>query len=232
MQLENSGDATGVAVNNSTYDVLAGVIIGAHGVQGAVKIKIATSTALSLIRPAKTTAKSSTPVWLGRLPYQEPVATEEDAPAAGQIYQIKQVKELQPGGRVLLLKIQGVTDRNEAEALIGQNVYAPKERRAPLADGEYFTEDLIGLDVVSESGRQFGKVAAVLQQPGNDVYETDKGALIPAVSEFVKSVDIAAKRITVADILGLFQTEADELLGDASDHLPSVASDDDAEEVE
>jgi 16S rRNA processing protein RimM len=220
MQLQERGNALDEADHSPAYDVLAGVIIGAHGVQGAVKIKIATNTALSLIQPSSASVKSSIPVWLGRLPGAEVSESDEPDLSSGQIYRIKQVKEMQAGGRVLLLKLQGVTDRNQAEALIGQNVFAPKERRAPLADGEFFTEDLIGLEVISESGRNFGKVTSILQQPGNDVYETDKGAMIPAVKSVVKNIDMSTKTIIVADILGLFQTEADELLGDASDHLP------------
>jgi 16S rRNA processing protein RimM len=202
------------------YDVLAGVIIGAHGVQGSVKIKTATDTAFSLITPPKLSRNEFADVWLAHHPRENLQLTESDNLTQGSIQLIKQVKDTLPGSSVHVVRFVDINDRNQAEALIGLNVYAPKERRAQLADDEYFTEDLIGLEVITESGRNFGKVTAVLQQPANDVYETDKSALIPAVKSVVRSIDLKSKTILVQDLLGLFQTEADELLGDSSNHLP------------
>jgi 16S rRNA processing protein RimM len=220
MQTDHNGRPANEAEVEEIYDVAAGVIIGAHGVQGAVKIKLATDTALALIQPVGASKDSSIPVWIARLPKSVAADSSQTDTQTGQILKIKQIKELQAGGRVLLLKLQGITDRNQAEALIGLNVYAPKARRAALDSGEYFTEDLIGLQAITESGRKLGKVTAVLQQPANDVYETDLGALIPAVKAIVKSVDITARSITVIDMAGLLPEEAEELAPDDNGSQP------------
>lgn len=201
------------------YSVCAGTIIGAHGVQGAVKIKLATGTALSLIKPSAVSGVSGTKVWIGRTAKPDGVSPD-GMPLDGQNAQhgathtIRQVKELQPGGRVLLMKLSGTDDRNAAEALVGLGVYAPKSRRAALMEGEYFTEDLIGIAVTAETGRRLGKIVSVLQHPASDVYETDLGALIPAVRAVVKSVDLTERRMLVVDLPGLLPDEADELRGD------------------
>ena len=217
MRSELNGCLDSVSYDDNEYGVIAGVIIGAHGVQGAAKIKLATGTALNLIRPNRQASSGLTPVWIGSQPKPNTDPASPDDTLDGSFYLVKQVKELQPGGRVLLLKLQNITERNQVEALIGRTVYAPKERRAQLADGEYFTEDLIGLQVVTDTGRKFGKLTAVLQQPGNDVYETAAGALVPAVKSVILSVDLVARTMTVVDVPGLLPEEADELRGEVDD---------------
>jgi 16S rRNA processing protein RimM len=185
----------------SNYDVLAGSIIAAHGVQGAVKLRLATKTALSLI---------STGEGVSRRPADIKLGASQDSD--GRMAVISQVKELRPGGNVYLVKIQGIRDRNAAEEIVGLSVYAPEARRAPLQDGEFFTDQLIGMSVIGDTGRDYGKIKSVLPQPANDVYETDTGAMIPAVKAVVLGVDLEARQMTVADIPGLKPEEADEVL--------------------
>jgi 16S rRNA processing protein RimM len=195
----------------TTYDVLAGVIIAAHGVQGAVKVRIATKTALQLINTGDGVNRRPVDVWIRPSESKLPAGPKD---TTGRAAVITQLKEMQAGGTVYLAKIQDVRDRNQAEALIGYSVFGPQSRRAPLDSDEYFVEELIGLEVVGDKGRKYGKIRTVLQHPGNDVYETDEGALIPAVKAFVLSIDIAGGQVVVAELPGLMPEEAEELQPD------------------
>jgi 16S rRNA processing protein RimM len=65
-------------------------------------------------------------------------------------------------------------------------------------DGEYYVLDLVGLDVVEETGRPLGKVTGVAQGVANDVLELEGGGLLPLVEDCVRDIDLSARRILVA----------------------------------
>lgn len=74
---------------------------------------------------------------------------------------------------------------------------ARAELPAPEA-GEYYVLDLVGLDVVEETGRRLGKVVGVAPGVANDVLELEGGALLPLVEDCVRDIDVPARRILVA----------------------------------
>lgn len=106
-------------------------------------------------------------------------------------------------------QLSGLVDRDAALLLRGARVYVSRaEFPAPAAD-EYYWVDLIGLDVANEAGVELGKVANLIDNGAQSVLRvtyasTDKDGkpaagerLIPFVGVFVKTVDLAAKRIVV-----------------------------------
>lgn len=106
-------------------------------------------------------------------------------------------------------QLAGVADRDAALLLRGARVYVSRgEFPAPEAD-EYYWVDLIGLDVANEAGVELGKVADLIDNGAQSVLRVtypsaDKDGkpvtgerLIPFVGVFVKTVDLAAKRIVV-----------------------------------
>jgi 16S rRNA processing protein RimM len=68
----------------------------------------------------------------------------------------------------------------------------------PTGDDEYYAFELVGLEVVEETGRVLGTVSAVTPNVANDVLELDSGVLLPMVEECVRSVDLEGRRIDVA----------------------------------
>jgi 16S rRNA processing protein RimM len=66
-------------------------------------------------------------------------------------------------------------------------------------DDEFYVFELVGLDVEEEGGRKLGRVREVLEYPGNDVLELDSGASLPLVEACVRKVDLAGRRIVVAE---------------------------------
>jgi 16S rRNA processing protein RimM len=75
-----------------------------------------------------------------------------------------------------------------------------------VVEGEYHVQQLVGLAVVDTSGNAFGELADVLNLPGQDVLaiNTPTGeVLIPFVKEFVPTVDLENRKITIAPPEGL-----------------------------
>jgi 16S rRNA processing protein RimM len=66
------------------------------------------------------------------------------------------------GGVVLIAKISGIDDRNEAEKLRGLELFANRDEFRKISDDEFYQVDLIGLDVIDEDGSSVGKVINVM----------------------------------------------------------------------
>ena len=65
-------------------------------------------------------------------------------------------------------------------------------------EGEFYVFELIGLEVVEETGRSLGKVVSVAPGVANDALELEGGAMLPLVEDCVRDVDLPAGRILVA----------------------------------
>ena len=114
--------------------------------------------------------------------------------------------------RGIRLKLKGIDDRDRAEGLRGKLLFIDEAASTPLREGQYFVHDMLGLAVQEESGRPLGEIADVLRYPANDVYVVRGGRgeiLIPAVKEFIRSVDIASRTMTVRLIEGMAEEHED-----------------------
>jgi 16S rRNA processing protein RimM len=80
----------------------------------------------------------------------------------------------------------------------GAPLEVPREALPETAEGEYYTFELIGLEVVEEPQRRLGQVTAVIPGVANDALEVDGRLLLPLVEACVRTVDLAAGRIVVA----------------------------------
>jgi len=81
----------------------------------------------------------------------------------------------------------------------GTTLEVDRAELPPTDDDEYYTFQLVGLEVVEENGRVLGTVADVLPGVANDVLSLDGGALLPMVEDCVRSIDLDAARIVVAE---------------------------------
>jgi len=105
-----------------------------------------------------------------------------------------------------LVKLQGVDTVEDAQLLRGKTVEIYRED-AP--DDLIFAAELIGMNVFS-CGEQIGKITDVLDYPGNKVYVV-KGAyeyMIPAVKQFILSIDIEKDEMQVSLIKGMRSDES------------------------
>jgi len=162
--------------------VLVGHVSGAYGIKGWVRIRRYSADADALLH-AKTW-------WLDR-----PELHDVD------------VMQAKVHGDEVVAQLMGVADRNVAEALKGAAVQVRRSHFPPLADGEFYWVDLIGLDVENLAGERLGKVADMMDNGAHPILrvraetaEPDakpREWLIPFVEQYVQTVDQAGKRITV-----------------------------------
>ncbi len=110
------------------------------------------------------------------------------------------IKAGKPHGKTIIVQLEGVDDRNEAELWVGSDIYIKPDQLPTLGKGEYYWSDLIGLKVVSTKGDDFGMIDHLLVTGANDVIvvKGDKERLIPYVTgQVVKSVDLEAQQMVV-----------------------------------
>ena len=100
-----------------------------------------------------------------------------------------------------LLKVKGIDTMEQAQALRGKTV---EVYRADAPEGMIFVAELIGMDVVTD-GASIGKLADVLDYPGNKVYvvKGEHEYMIPAVSQFIEDIDMDGGVIRVRLIEGM-----------------------------
>lgn len=118
------------------------------------------------------------------------------------------VSRCRPLAKTVVLQLEGVGDRTMAEALSGTEVWVDKKTLPELAPGDFYWHDLVGLQVVTESGRKLGRVDTLLATGGHDILVVLGGGreyLIPLRKEFLVNTDTAVGVLTVADVPGLFE---------------------------
>jgi 16S rRNA processing protein RimM len=118
------------------------------------------------------------------------------------------LEDVQVQNEVSLIKLKGIETREVAISFIKKDLWVPEEQQIELAEGEYFIHDLIGLKVFNTDGEYLGKLDEVLLNAGNEVYvvkENQREILIPAVSEFVKEINLRQKQMIVQLIEGMLE---------------------------
>lgn len=110
-----------------------------------------------------------------------------------------QVLDGRPHGKFLLAQLEGIADRGQAEGLLGMEVAVGRDELPPAEEGEYYWDELIGLDVVNTSGVALGRVEGLLETGAHDVLrvEGERERLIPFTAPIVQEVDLSAGRILV-----------------------------------
>ena len=155
--------------------VLVGVIVGAHGIKGEVKLKSFTSEPLSV----------------GRFgPLQS---------SSGQSFEIVKLKAAKDD---FIAGLKGIADRNEAETLKGIELFVSREKLPKLKEHETYAHDLMGLDVLLDDGSRLGKLVGMPNYGAGDLLEvavegSAETILIPFTSSFVPQDDFSSDKITV-----------------------------------
>jgi 16S rRNA processing protein RimM len=105
----------------------------------------------------------------------------------------------------LLVKFEGVDDRDTAEALRG-GLYVSSSQLRSLESDEFWEHDLVGCEVIRVDGISVGHVSRIVPGAAQDLLEvaTEHGPrLVPMVKEIVGSVDLDARRVVIDPPEGL-----------------------------
>jgi 16S rRNA processing protein RimM len=151
--------------------VSVGRVVSAHGVHGDLKVESLTDF------PERFRAGSR--LWLEGVP--------------------RTVERSRQQGKMLVVKLEEIDSRTQAEALRGEQLMVP-QAQAIEQESVYYLHDIIGLEVVEASGNALGEVVDVLATGANDVYVVQGMTgqmLLPALDDVIKHVDLAARRILV-----------------------------------
>lgn len=84
------------------------------------------------------------------------------------------LKSVRAGGNGMIARFAEISDRNAAEALRGTALTVPRAALPPLAEGEYYHADLLGLPVISTTGEAIGTVVAIDNFGAGDVLEIER----------------------------------------------------------
>jgi 16S rRNA processing protein RimM len=158
----------------STIEV--GLVVKPHGVRGVVKVHLHNPGSNALERARSVVLLA---------------AGEERQVAAKPVGRV---------GEAVLLELDGVSDREGADRLRGARVLVARADLEPLGEDEYLWEDLIGCRVEGEDGLGLGSVSEVQSAGGADVLVVRDGRIermIPFVDEWIRAVDLQARRIQV-----------------------------------
>ncbi|NOX37828.1 MAG: 16S rRNA processing protein RimM [Calditrichaeota bacterium] len=120
------------------------------------------------------------------------------------------VEDVQLRGSTILLKLKGVHTKELARQLTQKELFVPETEKIELPEDTYFIHDLIGLKVFDTEGQFLGTLEEVWTRGAHDVYVVRQGkreVLIPAISQFVKAVDLNAGKVVVQLIEGMLEEE-------------------------
>jgi 16S rRNA processing protein RimM len=123
---------------------------------------------------------------------------------------MRPVEDVKTGERKILIKFAGIDDRTAAEGIVGGYLFVKESDRPDPPRGSYYLDQIVGCEAVNEEGERIGVVEEVSKNQAQDVWivrEGRKEYWIPAVKEFIRSVDVRRKKITVRLIEGMLTHE-------------------------
>ena len=158
--------------------VTIGVILGAHGVRGDVRVKSFTA---------------------------EPEAVFDYAPLLSDRGDVLiDPIAVRTGKDHFIVSPKNKRQKEEWDGMKGSKLCVPREALPEVDEDEFYIEDLVGLDVYAGGETPLGRVKAVLNHGASDLVEIQvaggsKPVLIPFTFEDVPTVDLALRRIVVAN---------------------------------
>ncbi|GGR44946.1 ribosome maturation factor RimM [Streptomyces roseolus] len=135
----------------------------------------------------------------------------------------------------LLLRFEGVRDRNAAEALRNTLLIAEVDpAELPEEEDEYYDHQLVDLDVVLADGTVIGAITEISHLPSQDLFIVERPdgteLMIPFVEQIVTEIDLENQRAVIDPPPGLIDDRAE--IASARDAEPSESADDSAEKSE
>ena len=122
-----------------------------------------------------------------------------------------EITKAHPHKNIVLMKIKGIDSVEQAQNIRNKILYMDRED-VELEEGNYFVQDLIGLEVLdADNGTSYGKLCEVSFTGANDVYHIkDSGGkirLIPAIPDVVIETDITNGIMKIHVLEGLFDED-------------------------
>lgn len=156
--------------------ILVGVFGAPHGVRGELRLKSFTADPMAIA--------------------DYPRLTDESGKRAFKIVAARPIKD-----DMLIVRVDGVSDRNAAEKLTNISLSIAREDLPPADEEEFYYADLIGLRAETREGVLIGKIAAVQNFGAGDILDVrpdvGENLLLPFTKKIVPVVDVAGGRVIV-----------------------------------
>jgi 16S rRNA processing protein RimM len=126
------------------------------------------------------------------------LSVDAEAPVGG--WTAHELTGLRRHGDGIIAKLAGIDDRDSSEALGSCFIGAPRDALPEPDPGEYYWDDLIGLEVVNMQEQFLGRVESLIETGANQVLVAKDGErerLLPFIAQVVKSVDLPGRQIRV-----------------------------------
>jgi len=166
--------------------VLIGEVVKPHGIRGEVKVYTFSE------RP-------------DNLKLYKSLVLQKPGESGTQTYSLVKSR---PQGKLAIVQLQGVDTREEAEALLGSEVWLDKLEFPGLQPGEYYWHQLVGLQAVTETGTVLGRISSMFATKAHDVMviaNAEREYLIPVKDEIIKQVDTKVGKVIIAAPPGLLE---------------------------
>jgi 16S rRNA processing protein RimM len=170
----------------SHADFKVGRVIGALGLKGVLKVRLETNNP-DLLSAVKSVS----------------IATAEGGKSNHRVESMRYEK------RHMLVKLEDICDRTQAEKLLGAFITTDRKQIRDLAEDEFWMRDLVGLAVFSTEGERLGTICDIVGEAGEFLEmkctnpEKTDTVLIPFVRAIVPTVDVKGKRIEIVNLPGL-----------------------------
>ncbi len=162
-----------------TSNVTLGKIVGVHGVQGWLKVFSYTQPVENIFQYDNWQLKRET----------------------GEVIS-RRVTGHKGQGKSLRVQLEGVSDRDQAQSMVGLEISTDRAELPDLDQGEFYWRDLVGLTVRDTQGVELGVITDMMETGSNDVMllkdSKDKSLAIPWTPEVVVQVDLA-QSLLIAD---------------------------------
>jgi 16S rRNA processing protein RimM len=169
-----------------------GAVQDAQGLQGQIKVRPHSSDPVALL--------SSKALWLSLIPRRSAGVASSVEQASLTLYQVKQAK-MHSG--TVVIALDGITDRDQAEALKGARILVGRDVFPKTDADSYYWVDLIGCKAVNLQGQSLGEVIEVNDNGAHgiivlgDLEAKTVKQLVPFVKEVVQNVDLSNRLLTL-----------------------------------
>ncbi|MBU3620557.1 ribosome maturation factor RimM [Polynucleobacter sp. CS-Odin-A6] len=169
-----------------------GAVQDAQGLQGQIKVRPHSSDPVALL--------SSKALWLSLIPRRSAGVANSVEQASLTLYQVKQAK-MHSG--TVVIALEGITDRDQAEALKGARILVGRDVFPKTDTDSYYWVDLIGCKAVNLQGESLGEVIDVNDNGAHgiitlgDLETKTVKQLVPFVKEVVQDVDLPNRLLTL-----------------------------------
>jgi 16S rRNA processing protein RimM len=102
-------------------------------------------------------------------------------------------------GSMVVARLDGFTDRDVAAELRGRDVAVPRAAMPENREGEFYWNDLLGMEVCNRDAAKLGLVKKILETGANAVLvvQGDKELLVPFIRDVIVNVDLKARQLVV-----------------------------------